>query len=349
MSELWTAPITTNLLTGFLGSGKTSLLKRLLRQPELAGAAVLINEFGEVGLDHLLIEEVDEDVVLLGSGCVCCTIRGDLKEALMRLHGRCQRGEVPPFDRVVIETTGLADPAPIVATLCADPMLRHHFRLGNIITVVDAEFGAGNLDGYEECRKQVAVADRLVISKIDIAAPAKVAALRSRLASINPTAEIIETSEDDAAAVALLTHDVHDETTRPGEVRRWLATEAGRPEADQHHHHIDRSRHGDIRAFTLCADEPLDWAGFGLWLAMLLNRHGAEILRVKGLLNIAGQNAPVVVQGVQHLMHKPVHLDHWPDDRPLTRLVLIVRGLDAERVERSFRSFMGLTQPASVP
>lgn len=348
MNDIWAAPITANLLTGFLGSGKTSLLRRLLRQPDLSDTAVMINEFGAVGLDHLLIEAVDEEVVLLDSGCVCCTIRGDLKDALMRLYGRRQRGEVPPFRRVVIETTGLADPAPIVATFASDPMLKHHFRLGNTIAVIDAECGAANLDLYEECRKQVAVADRLVVSKIDIAAPGKAARLRARLTAINPTAEIIETTEADDAAAALLTHDVLNEATRSGEVLRWIASE--HDDDHEHHRHDDESRHGsDIEALLLSADEPLDWAAFGLWLSMLLHRHGAAVLRAKGLIHVAGRDAPVVVQGVQHLIHKPVHLARWPNDKPGTRLVLIVRGLDVKLIERSFRAFMRLGADARSP
>ena len=346
MNGAWAAPVTTNLLTGFLGAGKTSLLKRLLRQPDLTDTAVLINEFGEVGLDHLLVEEVDEDVILLASGCVCCTIRGDLKEALVRLYGRRQRREVPPFTRLVIETTGLADPAPIMATLAADPMLRHHFRVGNIVTVVDAENGFASLDAYVESRRQAAVADRLVVTKIDLAAPDELTRLVRRLTTINPTAEIITTSEDDEAAARLLTHDVHDEATRSEEVGRWLAAQIG----DVHdHHHVDRNRHGAIRAMLLTANEPVDWAAFGLWLSMLLNRHGAEILRVKGLLHIVGRSAPVVVQGVQHLIHKPVHLDRWPDGRPLTRIVLIVNGLDPDLIERSFDVFMRFGAEAATP
>ena len=340
MNETWTVPVTVNLLTGFLGAGKTSLLKRLLRRPDLTDTAVLINEFGEVGLDHLLVEEVDEDVVLLASGCVCCTIRGDLKEALMRLHGRRQRGDVPPFTRLVVETTGLADPAPIMATFLADPMLRHHFRIGNIVTVVDAENGFASLDTYQESLRQVAVADRLVVTKTDIAAPDKVTKLVRRLTAINPTAEITAIDEDSEAAAQLLTDDVHDTGTRSEQVARWLAVETG---DDRHHHdHVDRNRHGNIRAMLLSAEEPIDWAAFALWLSMLLHRHGAEILRVKGLLSIAGQSAPVVVQGVQHLIHKPVHLDRWPDGRARTRIVVIVRGLDPDLIQRSFGAFMRL-------
>ena len=339
--ETRAAPVTANLLTGFLGSGKTSLLKRLLARPDLSGTAVLINEFGEIGLDHLLIEEVDEDIVLLKSGCVCCTIRGDMKEALLRLHGRRARGEIPPFTRLVIETTGLADPAPILATLSADSALRHHFRIGNIVTVVDAVAGARNLATYPECARQAAVADRLVVSKTDLAEADQVADLRARLAALNPAAEIIEMGEETEAASALLIQDVHDEGTRTAEVGRWLQAES---DGWEHHHDAahDPNRHGDIAALVLTADEPLDWASFGLWLAMLLNRHGTEILRLKGLVAIRGQDAPVVVQGVQHLIHKPIHLDRWPDGDRRTRLVVIQRGLDPALLQRSFAAFTAL-------
>jgi G3E family GTPase len=349
MSDIWSAPITANILTGFLGSGKTSLLRRLLKQPDLSDTAVMINEFGEVGLDHLLIEAVDEDVVLLDSGCVCCTIRGDLKEALLRLYARRQAGEVPPFQRVVIETTGLADPAPIVATFSADPMLKHHFRVGNVVTVVDAECGNANLDLYEESRRQVAIADRLVVSKIDIAAEPKTASLRKRLERINPTARIRESSESDDASAALLTHDTHGEATRLEEVSRWIeASLADEHHAHDHDDHAHDERHHGIRSLLISADEPLDWAAFGLWLSMLLNRHGSSVLRAKGLINVIGRDKPVVVQGVQHLIHKPVHLDRWPEGEPRTRLVLIVRDLDEALIRRSFNAFMRLgTRAAS--
>jgi G3E family GTPase len=341
MSGTGAGGITTNLLTGFLGSGKTSLLKRLLAQPGLADTAVLINEFGEVGIDHLLIEEVDDEVVLLQSGCVCCTIRGDLKDAMVRLHGRRQRGEIPAFSRLVIETTGLADPAPIVATLTADPVLRHHFQLANVVTVVDAVDGAHNLGTYLEARKQAAVADRLVISKTDLADRTTIDALRARLQALNPTAEILESEEEAAAPASLLLDDVHNEAAKAEEVERWVAAEATHP-VERHHGH-DVNRHGErIRAFCLTAERPLDWAAFGLWLSMLLNRHGADVLRVKGLLNITGIDTPVVIHGVQHTIHKPVHLERWPAGDDRTRLVFIVRDLDPARIERSFRAFNGL-------
>jgi G3E family GTPase len=325
--------IVTNLLTGFLGSGKTSLLRRLLHDPDLSDAAVLINEFGEVGLDHLLLEKVDDDIVLLESGCICCTIRTDLKEAMVRLYGRAQRGAVPSFSRLVIETTGLADPAPIVATVNADTVLRHHFRIGNVVAVVDAVSGPDNLANHAEAAKQVAVADRIVISKIDMVSKGRVKQLRRRLTGLNPTAEIAESSEDSRVTAALLSHDVHSDRTRAGEVDRWLRIEGP-------HAHADHD--GGIRAFCITSDTPLDWAVFGLWLSMLLNRHGTKVLRVKGLLNVVGTPQPVVVHGVQHTIHKPVHLAAWPGGDERSRIVFIVDGLDPTLVMRSFHAFCGL-------
>ncbi|GIX13085.1 MAG: cobalamin biosynthesis protein CobW [Paracoccaceae bacterium] len=328
--------ITVNVLTGFLGSGKTHLLNRLLRLTELGGVAVLINEFGEVGLDHLLVEALDDEVVLLASGCVCCSIRGDLKEALIGLHDRMRRGLVPPFDRVVLETTGLADPGPIVATLTADPVLCHHFRLGNIVTVVDALAGLHNLDAHPEALHQAAVADRLVISKTDMAAPDRLEALRTRLRAINPAAEVIESGADSPVPATLLVSDIHRPGAREAEVARWLAAEGDGAGHGHHHHHHD----GSVRAFVLSAGAPLDWAAFGLWLSMLLNRHGTRILRVKGLLDIRGVDSPVVIHGVQHTIHRPEHLAAWPDGDRRTRLVFIVDGLDPALIRRSFSAFV---------
>jgi G3E family GTPase len=254
--------IVTNLLTGFLGSGKTSLLRRLLQDPDLSDTAVLINEFGEVGLDHLLLEKVDDDIVLLESGCICCTIRADLKDAMVRLHGRAQRGTIPAFSRLVIETTGLADPAPIVATVNADTVLRHHFRIGNVVAVVDAVSGPDNLANHAEAAKQVAVADRIVISKIDMVSKARVKQLRRQLTGLNPTAEIAESSEDSRVTAALLSHDVHSDRTRAGEVDRWLRIDRPHAHADHErhsrllHHQRYAARLGGVRAVAVDAAQP---------------------------------------------------------------------------------------------
>lgn len=317
-------PVDAHILTGFLGSGKTSLLRRLLRQPALTETAVLINEFGEVGLDHLLVEPIDGEPVVLTNGCVCCTIRGDVKEALLRLADRRARGEIPDFSRIVIETTGLAEPAPLLATLGTDPMLRHQYRIGNTITVVDAVAGLANLAAFPEALQQVAAADRLVISKTDLASAEAVDRLRQQLSTLNPDAAIIARDEESEAPASLLLDPVASTAT----VR--------------HNHERPHTAHSDVRSFVLATDEPLDWRLLGLWLSMLLNRHGASILRLKGLARLKGVEEPLVIQGVQHLIHRPEHLARWPDGMSGTRLVVIARGLNPEVVQRSFRCFMHL-------
>src|SRR5262245_28802062 len=255
--------IPVNLVTGFLGSGKTTLLNRLLRAPQLARTAVLVNEFGEVGLDHLLLEKVDAETVLLPSGCVCCTIRGDLADAIRSLFGRRERGVIPRFDRLAIETTGLADPAPIVSTLLAEPVLRHHFRLGNVIATVDALNGARQLAEYPESVKQAAIADRLVLTKTDLAEAREVAQLKAALSRLNPTAPFIDAASDPLVPDELMASDVYDLGHRSAEVRRWVGEEARSATGDGRHRH-DPNRHDrDIRAFCLTFPEPLDWTGFG--------------------------------------------------------------------------------------
>ncbi len=327
--------IPVNLITGFLGSGKTTLLNRLLKAPALANTAVLVNEFGAVGLDHLLLEPVDGETVILQSGCVCCTIRGELAEAMRALLSKRERGLVPRFTRLAIETTGLADPAPIVSTLTADPVLRHHFRLGSIITTVDAVNGFLHLRDNPEALKQVAVADRLVVTKTDLADPEAVVELEAGLRRLNPTAPILDAAKDPLVPETLMASDVYDPASKGAEVARWLsdAVPAGR-------HRHDPNRHGDdIRAFCLTFDQPLDWTAFGIWLTMLLHAHGQKVLRVKGILNVAGLPAPVVIHGVQHVVHPPAHLDRWPDDDRRSRIVFIVRGLAPALIEGSLAAF----------
>jgi G3E family GTPase len=335
----YAALIPVNVVTGFLGSGKTTLLNRLLRAPQLAGTAVLVNEFGEVGLDHLLLERIDAETVLLQSGCVCCTIRGDLADAMRALLGRRERGLVPRFDRLAIETTGLADPAPIVSTLLAEPVLRHHVRLGNVIATVDAVNGALHLAEHPESGKQVAIADRIVLTKTDLVEDARVAQLQAALRGLNPTAPVLDAS-DPLAPDDLMAGDVYDPARRSAEVRRWLDQEAHRAAAAGPRHRHDPNRHDrDIRAFCLTFPQPLDWTGFGIWLTMLLHAHGARVLRVKGILNVAGLATPVVIHGVQHLIHPPAHLEVWPDADRRSRIVFIVRGLDQGMIERSLAAF----------
>lgn len=328
-----------NLLTGFLGSGKTTLLQRLLADPKLADTAVLINEFGEVGLDHHLLERIDPNTVLLRSGCVCCTIRGELANAIRDLHSRRARGLVPPFHRLVIETTGLADPFPVLTTIRAESVLKHHFRPGNVITTIDAVNGRSQLARYEESAKQLAVADRIVLTKTDIAEPAEVAALLERIVALNPAAPLVRAAGERLDAEMLLARDAFDPALAGSALRAWSGADVQAIDQDDH----KRSRHGGaIRAFALTFDRPLDWTTFGVWLSMLLNRHGERVLRVKGILAVEGEAAPVAIHGVQHLVHPPVHMRAWPDADRRARIVFIVQGLDPAAIERSLLTFLGV-------
>jgi len=336
-----------NLITGFLGSGKTTLLQRLLADPALADTAVLINEFGEVGLDHHLLERIDDTMVLLQSGCLCCTIRGELSMAIRELQSKRERGQVPRFRRLVVESTGLADPFPILSTVQADPVLRHHFRLGNVITTVDAVNGLGQLARQPECTKQVAVADRLVLTKTDLVEAEAADALVGRLRRLNPSAPLWRAAEAPIDAAALLSHDLFATATRSEAARRWFAAELASSDRGDA---PDRNRHDDtIHAFALVFDGPIDWTLFGLWLTMLLNRHGEKVLRVKGILNVADSATPVAIHGVQHLVHPPIHMAAWPDADRSSRLVFIVDGLDRSLIERSLASFLRAGSSALSP
>ena len=326
-------PIPLTLLTGFLGAGKTTLLNGLLKHPDMAGTAVLINEFGEIGLDHLLVERLDGEAVLLSAGCLCCTVGGDLVRALDGLWNRVLAGQ--EVRRVVVETTGLADPAPILQTLMADPGLGRRFVLDGVVTMVDAVNGAATLDTQEEAVRQAAVADRLVLSKTDLAGTAAVAALTERLRALNPIAPILTTR--DAVPDALLASGPYDPTVKAPDVARWI----GAP----HHHHAHRhdpNRHdARIRALCLEFDSPLPWDGLATWLEMLGMTRGASILRIKGVLDLAGQERPVAVHGVQGLFHPPVRLESWSAGAPRrSRLVLILRDLDPEAVGESLHAFL---------
>jgi G3E family GTPase len=316
-------PVT--LLTGFLGSGKTTLLRRLLADPALGDTAVIINEFGEVGIDHLLVERLDAEMMLLSSGCVCCTIRGELATTLRDLHSRRERGLTPPFRRVVIESTGLADPFPVLSTLKADPVLRHHFRAAGVVATVDAVNGGDQLDRHIESVRQAAIADVIVLTKTDLAEETATARLVARLNAMNPQAPVLRGAEGPLDADALL------KSGGGGSFKAIAEPDAG------------TANHTDVQAFAIIEDEPLDWTAFGVWLTMLLNRHGARILRVKGILALRGEERPVAVHGVQHLVHAPTHLSRWPDGDRRSRLVFIVEGIDPGLIKRSFSIFSRLS------
>ena len=332
------------VVTGFLGSGKTTLLNRALKNPALGDCAVLVNEFGEIGLDHHLLENIDGNTVLLASGCVCCTIREDLKSAVLELHDKRARGEIPAYARLLIETTGLADPTPIIATFLSDVSLRYHYRPSLVITTVDAVHGLATLDAHHESRKQAALADRLVLTKTDLCVATTIAALRARLTPINQSAEVIHAVTGDLDVTALLRGDVYGPGHRDAEVARWFA--ANDDDALAHAHRYGR-HDSDITTFCVTVAQALDWTAFGVWLTLLLHCHGDNVLRVKGLLNVTGVAAPVVVNGVQHLVHPPVHLSRWPDSDRRSRIVFIVQGLTQEAIEDSLAAFNGLATAAA--
>jgi G3E family GTPase len=339
--------IPVDIITGFLGSGKTTLLQRLLAAPELADTAVLVNEFGEVGLDHHLLRPVSGDVVLLPSGCLCCTIREDIGAAIRDLYARRECGEIPPFRRLVIETTGLADPVPILSTVSAEPVIRHHFRLGNVITTVDAVNAASYLDRQPESVKQVAVADRIILTKTDVASGEDLAKLERRLQSLNPSVpRLTSTADSQVDAAFLMKEDAFDSANKLTEVRRWLEFTGGEATGPEHHHDADHHLEG-IHTFCLRIEGAFDWMAFGIWLSMLLHARGDDVLRVKGIVNIGGENPPVVIHGVQRLVHPPVHLREWPDDDRATRIVFIVRGIERALIERSLAAFGRLARPAA--
>jgi len=347
------APIPVSIVTGFLGSGKTTLLSRLVRRPDMRLTALIINEFGEIGLDHDLVEKGDENVVQLTTGCLCCTVQSSLAETLTNLYLRRAKGEILPFQRAIVETTGLADPAPVLHALMSDPLVGARYRLDSVIATVDAVNGDGTLDRHFESVKQAAVADRLIITKTDLADAAAVDALEARLARLNPGATLTRIAHGAVGPEFLFGATLFDPATKTADVQRWLREEAYHDHHQHGHDHDHGHDHGhghgdaqspadvnrhdaEIQAFCITRDRPVKASAFNMFLDLLSANRGADLLRVKGILNVAElpDGGPVAIHGVQHVMHPPVQLDAWPSADRRSRIVFITRNIGRDTVEK---------------
>ncbi len=335
-------PVTVD--TGFLGSGKTTLIRRLLTHPGMNRVAVVINEIGEIGIDNDLVRMSSENVTLLANGCLCCTVRTDLQETLRELFGQRRAGQVADFDRIVVETTGLADPAPVVQTLVSDTMLAAHYRLDGLVTLVDALNGVSNIETTPEAQKQIALADRIIITKSDLVGDKMLATLRERIAAVNPRADTVLSVMGEIDP-ALLT-GLGLASARAGAGTLGFLGEGSTASAvgDSYLGARLPARHDSgIRTLSLRFDRPFSWAAFSAAMDMLTTLRGPDLLRVKGIVNVDGK--PVVVQGVQHIFHPPLHLDRWPSEDRDTRMVFISRKLD-EGVIRGLFAAVGALVPS---
>ncbi|WP_413438004.1 CobW family GTP-binding protein [Sulfuriferula sp. GW1] len=346
-----TEPIPVTLLTGFLGSGKTTLLNQLIRQ--LPRSAIIMNEFGEIGLDHQLLQKTDGPLALLSGGCICCTVVGSLSPTLKNLFMASSRGEIPQFERVIIETTGIADPAPILDTLINERWIAARFQLNGVVTTVDAVLGEQQLDSYFEAVKQVAVADRLLLTKTDLADQATCTALQMRLATLNPGAPIITVQHGQVDAALILNAGLYDPASKTGDVNKWLnasryrpaaaTTLIGRPRAEEAVHD------NRIRSFSVTFDEPLEWMGIYAALQMLLSFRAKSLLRMKAIVNLKGKDKPTVLHAVQHVLYPPAELPEWPDESRQSRFVFIVADMDADMVQHMLREFHDAYASGQLP
>jgi G3E family GTPase len=322
--------ISVFVLTGFLGSGKTTLLRELLTNPAFHDTAVIVNELGQISLDHELISFSSDNTVVLPGGCVCCMAREDIEKALRELLEARDAGRIPSFSRIVIETTGIADPVPLLMTLHQNPLARSRLGEPIVVTVVDGVLGRRTLGEFREAQVQVSNADIVVISKSDLADNVAIVVLRERIYSLNPWAQV--------RIANLLAERLDQVFSREG-LQSWSAGSADAQVLGRHLQYRHEDGHGDIRSHSLILERPLDWTGFGVWMTLLLHRYGNQVLRVKGMLDVDGLSGPTIFQSAQHLVHPPLHLDEWPSKERRSRLVFIMHGLDPVLVEASLRAF----------
>ncbi len=340
-------PLPVTLLTGFLGSGKTTLLNRLVRR--LPRTAILMNEFGAVALDHQLLQKMDGPLALLSGGCVCCTISGSLSPTLKNLWMARRKGDIPPFERAIIETTGIADPAPVLDNLLHDPWVRARFRLDGVVTLVDALFGMAQLDAHFEALKQVAVADLLLLTKTDLAPADSVTALRARLAGLNPGADVVTVTHGDVDPAAIRNLGLWNADTHRLETARWLKPQRYRPASATPLGGRAVGHDTRVRAFAVELETPVDRFALSAALDMLLSFRAQHLLRFKAIVHVKGEALPLALHGVQHVLYPETRLDAWPDDARRSRFVFIVRDLDPAFVEALLADFAGAARGSLVP
>ncbi|PQM67523.1 MAG: GTP-binding protein [Rhodobacterales bacterium] len=346
MNQINQIPVT--VITGFLGSGKTTLLSSILKKKEMQKTAVIINEFGEIGLDHALIEHTDENIVELQSGCICCTIQGDLNKTLIDLFDKMMNGKVSSFNRILIETTGLANPVPIIHTLMSSIELIRIYSLDGVITVVDSINGEKTLDLHEESLKQLALAEKIILSKTDIVDKDEIKSLVYRIKEINPVSQIIFSKFGNIPLEEIFGLGAYDPYKKSADVKNWLAAEKYKDK--KHHHHHDVNRHNEnIRAFSMMSENPVNMIAFSFFRDMITAALGANLLRMKGIVNIAGEERPAVIHGVQHIFHPVQWLETWPDNDRRTKLVFITQNIKKEQIEDFFRPLMGLDTEKGLP
>ena len=332
-----------SVLTGFLGSGKTTILTSLIKQKQMANAAIIINEFGEVGLDHDLIETTDEKVIELQNGCICCTIQGDLKTTLLNLLKKMEKGDISPFNHVIIETTGLADPVPIIHTLMTSLDLQRVYSIDGVITVVDTVNGESTYNTHEEAVKQTAFADRIILSKTDIADEIAINSLTKRIKKISPKVKIIKSDKKSLPVSKLLGLNDYNPQNKDWNVREWLQIEKNKSSNHTHNHHDhhhkhDVNRHGDdIETFAMVTSKPVSMTAVNFFLELLMSQMGENILRIKGMLNIKGQSCPAVIHGVQHIFHPLEWLEKWPSGDKRSRLVFITKNIKKNIIDDLFK------------